>query len=80
MSAVLAFVLRFGPVVASFVLGLSVFLPAEFKPVAAGLVTFLGLFGVQPNAEFLSGLGLAINGAIALIGVVRKLWSIAKSI
>lgn len=79
MSKFLPFILRYGPLVAAFVLGLSALVPAEFKPIADALVAVLGMFGAQPNAELLSNVGLAVSGVLALIGVARKIIAILKS-
>jgi hypothetical protein len=79
MGKLLAVVLRFGPLVAAFVLGLAAVTPAELKPVAEAIVSILSLFGVQAHAELLSNVGLAVNGILALIGVGRKIYSIVRS-
>lgn len=79
MGKLLALVLRYGPLVAAFVLGLAAVTPADFKPFADAVIAALSLFGVQPNAELLSNVGMAASGVLALIGVARKIISIVKS-
>lgn len=79
MSKLTSLILRFGPLVAAAILGLSAVLPANVKPIADAIVSVLGLFGAAPNAEFLSNVGLAVSGVVALIGVARKLLALIKS-
>ena len=79
MSKVFAFLLRFGPLVAAAALGLSAVLD-QFFPGAAALINqvlaFLGLVGVKPDGEVVSGIGEAVAAVFALIGVARKLYSL----
>lgn len=79
MGKLFSFLLRFGPLAAAFALGLSPLLE-QFFPGAAAVINsalvFLGLVGVKPDGEVVSGIGAAIAGFVALVGVARKLYSL----
>jgi len=81
MSQVLSYVLRFGPLVAGFALGLAALI-GLWVPGYAGILnqilSVLAFVGVQPDQNIVAEVGNAIAGVIALIGVARKVWSLVK--
>lgn len=82
MGKVLAVVLRFGPLVAAFALGLGAVIE-RFVPGYTGIVTqvlsFLGVVGVQADQELVDAIASFVAGAVALVGVGRKLFSLIKA-
>ena len=82
MAQVLGYILRFGPLVAAFALGLSalieVYVPG-FTGILNQILSGLGFFGIQPDQAVVSEVGNLVAGAIALVGVARKLWSLIQS-
>ena len=76
MSKLLSFILRYGPLVAAFALGLQALLPASGDAIAAQIVSVLGAFGVQPDQAAVGAVGEVIAGATALVGVARKLYAL----
>lgn len=82
MRSFLALVLRFGPLVAAFALGLAAVLE-PFVPGYTGIVNnllgVLGFFGVVPDAEVVTELSGGVAGVLALIGFGRKFWSLIKA-
>lgn len=77
MSKLFEYVHRFGPLVASLVLGASAVLPANFKPIADAVTALLGVAGVSADPAAVSNIGLIVSGVLALIGVVKKSVSLA---
>lgn len=82
MSKVMAVILRFGPLVAAFALGLAAVLE-PFIPGYTGIVTsvmkLLGLVGVGPDQQLLEMLSAGVAGVVALIGVARKVWALIQA-
>ena len=82
MSKVLALILRFGPLVAAFALGLAAVLE-PFVPGYTGILTsvlgLLGLVGVAPDKDVTANIGELVAGTVALVGVSRKLYSLIKA-
>ncbi len=79
MSKVLGYVLRFGPLVAAFALGLgaviSIWVPS-YGGVLNQILGVLALVGVQPDQALVAEIGNAVAGAIALVGVARKVYAL----
>lgn len=73
MGRIVAFVLKYGPLVSAFALGLQAVLPASGDAVAAQIVSLLAAFGVAPDQAVVGALGEVLTGGLVLIGVVRKL-------
>ena len=83
MSKFLGLVSRFGPLVAALAVGLGGLIATvapEAKPFVDGVVSFLGLFGVQPDAAVLSETTSIVASAFLVYGGVRKLISLVKNI
>ena len=82
MSKLLAYVLRYGPLVAALALGLNAVITPIF-PAYAGILnsvlSALALFGVQPNQELVSLVGGVVAGVLALIGFGRKIIALVKA-
>jgi hypothetical protein len=82
MSKFLAVILRFGPLVAAFALGLAAVLE-PFVPGYTGILTsvlgLLGLVGVTPDQDVTGHIGELVAGTVALVGVSRKLYSLIKA-
>lgn len=82
MGKVVQLVLRFGPLVAAFALGLGAVLE-PIVPGYTGVVTSvlgaLGIVGVGPDKEVLAELSNVVAGCVALVGVARKLISIVQA-
>lgn len=82
MAKYLSFVSRFGPLVAALAVGLGGLLAAVApgaKPVVDGVVAFLSLFGVQPNAAVVGETTSVVASAFLVYGGVRKLISIFRA-
>lgn len=82
MSKVLALLLRFGPLVAAFALGLAAVLEPlipGYTGIVNNILGVLGFFGVTPDTEVVSELSGGVAGVLALIGFGRKLWSLIKA-
>lgn len=81
MGAFLKVILRFGPLVAAFALGLGAVLE-PFVPGYTGIVSAvlagLGLVDIGPDQDVLALFNTFVAGVIALIGVARKLISMVK--
>jgi hypothetical protein len=81
MGGFMKSILRFGPLVAAFALGLGAVLE-PFVPGYTGIVTAimsaLGLVGVGPDQDVLALFNAFVAGALALIGVARKVYSLVK--
>lgn len=82
MANVIQLILRFGPLVAAFALGLA----AVLEPLVPGytgilnmILSALGMVGIQPDPELVQLIGGFAAGVVALIGVARKVWSILKA-
>ena len=76
MSKILPYILRFGPLVAAFALGLG----AVLEPIIPGytgivskILSLIGLVGVGPNQEMLDLVMAFVAGITALVGVARKI-------
>lgn len=72
---------RYGPLVAAILVGfgglLSQFVP-EARPVVDSIVTLLGFFGVQADAEVVAAVGGVIASALLAYGGTRKTVNIVK--
>ena len=81
MGNVWQYILRFGPLVAAFALGLAAvienFVPG-YTAIVNQILVFLGYVGVTPDQNILVELGSLLAGATALVGVARKLWSLIQ--
>jgi hypothetical protein len=81
MSKWFAYILRFGPLVAAFALGLaaliSIWVPS-YTGILNQALSVLSLIGVRPDVALVAELGNAVAGIIALIGVARKVWALIK--
>jgi hypothetical protein len=82
MAGVLKVILRFGPLVAAFALGLAAVLE-PLIPGYTGIVTqvlsALGLVGVSADQDVVQMISAFVAGVVALIGVARKVWSLIQS-
>ncbi len=82
MGKFMGYLLRYGPLVAAFALGLAAVI-TPFVPAYAGILNqalgVLAFFGVQPDQAVVGELGNVVAGVLALIGFGRKLWSIIKA-
>jgi hypothetical protein len=77
MLNALSLILRFGPLVAAALLGINGAFPG-LDGLFAQLAGVLSLFGANPDPEFLQLVGEGTAGVLALIGVVRKGWSLIQ--
>ncbi len=81
MGKVLSYILRFGPLVAAFALGLAaiieVYVPG-YTGILNQILNLLVFVGVHPDASVVAEVGNIVAGVIALIGVARKLWSLLQ--
>ncbi len=81
MGKVLSYILRFGPLVAAFALGLAaiieVYVPG-YTGILNQILNLLVFVGVKPDASIVAEVGNIVAGVIALIGVGRKLWSLLQ--
>jgi hypothetical protein len=82
MAGVLKVILRFGPLVAAFALGLAAVLE-PLIPGYTGIVTqvlsALGLVGVSADQDVVQMISAFVAGVVALIGVARKVWSLVQA-
>ena len=77
MGNVVAYFLRFGPLVAAGLLGINGAFPG-LDGIFAQAAGVFGLLGASPDPEFIQTVGEAVAGVTALIGVGRKGWSIIQ--
>lgn len=81
MSKALAFVSRYGPLLAALLVGLGGLI-ATFAPGATpfvdGFVAFLGFFGAAPDAAVATEVSGIVGSALLVYGGVRKLFNIVK--
>ena len=76
MSKILPYILRFGPLVAAFALGLGAVLEPiipGFTGIVSKILGLLGLVGIGPNQEMLDLVMGLVAGITALVGVARKI-------
>ena len=82
MGKVMSLLLRFGPLVAAFALGLgaviSLWVPG-YTGILNQLLAVLTFAGVQPDQNIVSEVGNVAAGVLALIGVGRKLYGLVKA-
>lgn len=82
MAKALKVILRFGPLVAAFALGLGAVLE-PIVPGYTGIVTqvlsFLGVVGVGPDQDVVELVSALVAGVAALVGVARKVWSLVQA-
>ena len=81
MDKFLSYILRFGPLVAAFALGLGAVIEQwvpGYTGILNSILSALALFGVNPDASVVAEVGNLVAGAFALLGVARKLISIVK--
>lgn len=82
MANLLKYLLRFGPLVAAFALGLAAVLEPlvpGYTGIVTGILGALGLVGVGPDQSVLEVLSTVVAGVVALVGVTRKLISLVQS-
>ncbi len=81
MNKIMSYILRYGPLVAAFALGLaaliSLWVPS-YTGILNQILAVLSFVGVQPDQNIVAELGSAVAGVLALVGVARKLWSLIK--
>ena len=82
MGKLLSYLLRFGPLVAAFALGLAaiveIYVPG-YTGILNQILSLLGYVGVQPDVRLVAEIGNIVAGVLALIGFGRKLWSLVKA-
>ncbi len=75
MAGVLKVILRFGPLVAAFALGLA----AVLEPLIPGYTGIVTQVGVSADQDVVQMISAFVAGVVALIGVARKVWSLIQS-
>ena len=81
MSKFWQYVLRFGPLVAAFALGLSAFVEVwvpGFTGILNNILSVLSFVGIKPDTAVIVEIANLVAGITALVGVARKLWALVK--
>jgi len=78
LSKIWDYVLRFGPLFAALALGAVAVVPA-IGPVVSQILSALGVLGVVPDPNLTAELGNLVVGALALLGVARKVYNLIKA-
>ena len=78
MAQVLGYILRFGPLVAAFALGVAAAVP-NIAPIINQILAVLGFAGVVADPNLTAELGNLVVGGVALLGVARKVWNLIKA-
>jgi uncharacterized membrane protein len=76
MGKVKDLVLRFGPLLASFGLGLVAVLPSAAASAVQSVVSVLSLVGVSADPSVVASVSAVATGVVALVGVVRKVFNL----
>lgn len=77
MANFLKLISRFGPLLAAFAVGLVGVIPGA-DSVLQGVVSLLGLFGVQPDAETAAQFGNIVAAVLLLYGSVVKFYHLIR--